>query len=87
MSTGNDQDTRLNRLNWQCRRGMRELDELLKTFLVRRYTTLDAQEQATFDRLLEYPDTVLLELLIGHMTPADRDIARLVESIRNPAPA
>ncbi len=74
-----------NRLSWQCRRGMRELDELLKCFLVRRYSSLDAGEQKTFEVLLDYPDAVLLELLMGRMMPADKDVANIVQEIRNTA--
>jgi antitoxin CptB len=74
-----------NRLAWQCRRGMRELDELLNGFLERRYAALDAQALEGFRRLLEYPDDVLLELLLGRMTPADREVARIVREIRNTA--
>ena len=74
-----------NRTAWQCRRGMRELDELLGDFLVRRYAQLNEQEQQTFNDLLEYPDAVLLELLMGRMMPADRDVARLVQEIRHTA--
>lgn len=87
MSSDGATNSEYNRLSWQCRRGMRELDELLKTFLVRRYTTLDAAEQQTFDRLLAYPDSVLLELLLGRMTPADPEVAILVRSIRDTAQA
>lgn len=72
-----------NRLSWQCRRGMRELDELLMCFLARRYSTLDANNQKTFEVLLDYPDAVLLELLMGRMMPADRDVANIVHEIRN----
>ena len=72
-----------NRLGWQCRRGMRELDELLMRFLARRYNSLDAGDQKTFELLLEYPDAVLLELLMGRMMPADRDVANIVHDIRN----
>lgn len=74
-----------NRLAWQCRRGMRELDELLHGFLDARYAGLDAAQQATFAALLEYPDTVLLELLMGRMHPADKDVANIVQEIRNSA--
>lgn len=74
-----------NRLAWQCRRGMRELDELLNGFLLQGYCDLDETAQETFAGLLEYPDTVLLELLMGRMTPADKDVARIVEKIRNTA--
>ena len=72
-----------NRLNWQCRRGMRELDELLMRFLSRRYGSLGEVEQKTFESLLDYPDTVLLELLMGRMMPADRDVANIVQEIRD----
>jgi len=72
-----------NRLGWQCRRGMRELDELLMHFLARRYNSLDAGDQKTFELLLDYPDAVLLELLMGRMMPADRDVANIVHDIRN----
>ncbi len=81
---GTDHAT-INRIAWQCRRGMRELDELLGQFLVLRYTDLDACDRSTFNTLLEYPDAVLLELLMGRMAPADSDIARLVRAIRDTA--
>ena len=74
-----------NRLAWQCRRGMRELDELLNRFLVQRFSSLDRPEQETFIRLLDYPDDVLLELLMGRMAPADKDVAHIVQEIRNTA--
>jgi antitoxin CptB len=74
-----------NRLAWQCRRGMRELDVLLSGFLERRYAVLDANEREYFARLLEYPDAVLLECLLGRMVPADKDVARIVQDIRDTA--
>jgi antitoxin CptB len=81
-----DTDTcKINRLAWQCRRGMRELDELLNSFLQRGYRCLDEAAQETFAALLEYPDAVLLELLMGRMPPADKDVARIVQEIRNTA--
>jgi antitoxin CptB len=73
------------RLAWQCRRGMRELDELLLGFLTAGYAELDADGRAAFDTLLAYPDAVLLELLMGRMTPADKDAAGIVRAIRNTA--
>jgi antitoxin CptB len=74
-----------NRLAWQCRRGMRELDELLHHFLLQRYSKLDSPQQQTFTRLLDYPDDVLFELLMGRMAPADKDVAHIVQEIRNTA--
>jgi antitoxin CptB len=71
------------RLAWQCRRGMRELDELLLGFLTRGYAGLDADGRVAFDTLLAYPDAVLLEFLMGRMTPADKDTAGIVRAIRD----
>lgn len=73
------------RLVWQCRRGMRELDELLNGFLERGYETLDPARRSVFAGLLAYPDAVLLEMLMGRMTPADRELAEIVREIRRTA--
>ena len=74
------------RLHWQCRRGMRELDLLLEDFMAHRYDELAAHEQAAFGRLLSCPDHLLLEYLMGRLTPSDREIAHVVAEIRG-APA
>jgi antitoxin CptB len=75
------------RLYWQCRRGMRELDLLLQSFLERAYDELDEREQAGFERLLAYPDALLFEYLMGCAAPSDPLIARVVEKIRDAATA
>lgn len=75
----------LSRLRWKCRRGMLELDLLLGSFLQRGYDGLDEAGRRCFERVLEYPDAVLLELLLGRTRPADRDVAQLVERIRSTA--
>ncbi len=76
----------LARLRWQCRRGMRELDLLLVDFLRGGYADLDDPGRRAFRRLLECPDALLLEYLMGRQPPSDREVARVVELIRNPAP-
>jgi len=73
------------RLAWQCRRGMRELDELLGNFLAHRYSGLDDQDRLRFTALLDYPDAVLLELLMGRMQAADGDMSKLIREIRDAA--
>jgi antitoxin CptB len=75
-------DSNRNRLAWQCRRGMRELDELLGNFLSSGYDRLDEPGKRHFSSLLEYPDSVLLEILMGRMAAADRDVAHIVRKIR-----
>jgi antitoxin CptB len=77
--------TELARLRWKCRRGMLELDLLLRDFLEHGYPQLDANAQRTFEQLLDYPDAVLLEWLMGRIQPTDRDVADLVQRIRSSA--
>ncbi len=71
------------RLMWQCRRGMLELDILLQGFVERCYHDLSATEKLTFDRLLTYSDQDLLEYFFQQAQADDKDIANLVISIRN----
>ena len=76
-------DPQRNRILWQCRRGMRELDELLGHFMSEGYATLDSREREHLVRLLEYPDQLLLSWFMGRAVPADGDVARLVRRIRH----
>lgn len=64
---------------------MLELDLLLQGFLERGYAQLDAPGRAAFTRLLDYPDPTLLEVLMGRMVPADREVVDVVERIRRAA--
>ncbi len=78
------ESTDRSRLYWQCRRGMLELDLLLQAFLDGQFDTLAAPEQQAFSDLLGYPDTVLLEYMLGRMIPTDKAIADVVAKIRRP---
>jgi antitoxin CptB len=74
-----------NRVYWQCRRGMRELDVLLFGFLERGYDQLDDQQRQNFEQLLGCPDALLLEYLMGRTVPRDAQTAELVKRIRESA--
>ena len=69
------------RLRWRCRRGLLELDLVLKAFLERGYERLGADERAVFAELLEQPDNDLLDLAMGRTEPAPRYRA-IVEMLR-----
>ncbi len=71
------------RLRWRCRRGMLELDLILNGFMERGYDGLSAERKVLLDQLLDYPDQLLYELLLGHMVSSDREIADLVSHIRH----
>jgi len=73
----------LARMRWKCRRGMLELDLLLRDFLDSGYQDLDEAGQRLFDRMLDYPDAVLLEWMMGRIRPTDKDVAQLVDKIRS----
>ncbi len=72
-------------LKWRCRRGMLELDLLLQGFLEHGYDRLDARGRESFQELLSYPDQDLLEYLMARALPTDKDVADVVNCIRNTA--
>jgi antitoxin CptB len=69
-------------MRWRCRRGMRELDRILESFVDGHYRTLSAVEKSTFAQFLELPDPDLHAYLVGRAEPTDSDLARLLERIR-----
>jgi len=62
----------LARLKWQCRRGMLELDLLLKNYLESRYLLADRAEKARFSALLKLEDGELLAVLQRDWMTAER---------------
>jgi len=72
----------LRRLTWACRRGMRELDLLLAAFLERGYRHLSVTEQRIFEDLLECPDPLLYDYLMGRLPPADPITAHVIQQIQ-----
>jgi len=69
------------RLRWRCRRGMKELDMLLGSWLERRWPEADPDRRRAFQWLLEQPDPDLADWLIGGLRPADAVHAALVDDI------
>lgn len=70
----------LQRLRWQCRRGLLELDLLLRRFVELRYATLSALEQERFRELLAQPDPALLAWIQGQETPPD-ELKWIIEKV------
>lgn len=79
-------EAELRRLRWRCRRGMRELDQLLTRWLDRRWAQASDAERGTFLRLLDCEDDRLWAWFLGHERPADADIDALVRDIRKSPP-
>ncbi len=70
-------------LRWQCRRGTRELDELLTRYLGGAYEQAAETEKAAFRELLELPDPELIGYLLGSHVHTDPEIADVIETIRS----
>jgi antitoxin CptB len=56
------------RLQWRCRRGMLELDLLLKAFIERYFQQLDDGQIIALDKLLNLPDNDLWDLLMNRFS-------------------
>ena len=76
----------LRRLRWRARRGLLENDLLIGRFLDRHGRTLDAAQKQALLKLLELPDTELLDLLLARTEPAlpldSADLRALLERLR-----
>jgi antitoxin CptB len=52
------------KLQWQCRRGLLELDLLLSNYLQSDYRTASPEERAQFASLLKLDDSELLAVML-----------------------
>lgn len=69
------------RLQWHCRRGLKELDVILGPFFDQHYTALAAADQALFARLIDCEDMDLFNWFMRQDTPADPELERMIELI------
>ena len=69
------------RLRWQCRRGMRELDELLLSYLENYYPDDCDADKAAFREVLELADPVLNGYLLQRQKPSSEPVARVIDRI------
>lgn len=81
-----DADAELRRLRWRCRRGMRELDQLLLRYLEQAWAADSEADRAVFRVLLDCEDDRLWRWFLGHEQPNDAALATLVERIRTLPP-
>ena len=71
----------MGRLRWRCRRGMRELDELLTRYLDEQYPDAGLAERAAFVQLLDSPDTDLHAYCLGLRQPANPALRDVIDRI------
>lgn len=66
---------------YRCRRGTRELDEILLTFVNNEYGDLAPHLQDAFVKLLDTEDPLLNEWLCLGVQPEDQGMVEIVERI------
>ncbi|MDH2924932.1 antitoxin CptB [Nicoletella semolina] len=69
-------------LEWQCRRGMRELDMLIMPFYQQYFDTLNETQQITFAEMLQFTDPELFRWLMGQEKAPTAPLRAMVELIR-----
>ncbi|KGQ20397.1 hypothetical protein LF41_934 [Lysobacter dokdonensis DS-58] len=75
-------DVEIRKLKWRCRRGMRELDQLLERWLDTSWRQSGTADRATFLRLLDSEDDRLWKWFLGHEDAPDAELQSLIERIR-----
>ncbi len=70
------------RLLWRCRRGIREMDIVLQTFLNQTYDTLSKADKDSFAQLLDEADLDILNWIMGKDEPENDGIKRIITLIR-----
>lgn len=71
------------KLRWACRRGMLELDVLLRPFVDEAYDALIDNDKAIFQRLLTADDPDLFAWFMGHEKCEDVELNYMVKTILN----
>jgi antitoxin CptB len=74
-------EAELRRLRWRCRRGMRELDQLMLRYLDGRWPSASDAERGVFLRLLDTEDDKLWRWFMGRETPQDAELETIVRDI------
>lgn len=72
----------IDRIRWQCRRGLLELDLILAQFLERHFERLDREQRELFTEMLDQPDNDLLDWALGRGEPLDPRYRPVVELLR-----
>ncbi len=70
------------RLRWQCRRGMLELELFLNDFLEFDYDHLTAKNKHCFEDLLKVIDPVLFDYLMATQEPENPEHREIINLIR-----
>jgi len=76
-----EENPEIKRLRWRCRRGMRELDQLMLRYLDQRWSTADDAGRALFLQLLDCEDDKLWRWFMGRERPENAELDAIVSLI------
>lgn len=71
------------KLEWACRRGMRELDKMIMPFYQNHFNSLTEVEQQAFVEMLTYPDPELFRWVIHQLPAPTQAITDVIELMRS----
>ena len=66
---------------WQCRRGLWELDVILIPFVENNFDYLEEDEISNFQRLLEYEDIEIFDILVNKKSFEDTSLQQIIKKI------
>lgn len=67
---------------YQARRGLKELDIFIDSYVKHHYLQASDQEQATFAKLLSYEDPDLLNFFMNMDSPDEPEVANLIIKLK-----
>lgn len=70
------------RIEWDCRRGMRELDKLIMPFYQKHFDELSDEQKQTFIELLSYTDPDLYRWFMNQIEPPTEPLKAMVKLIQ-----
>ena len=76
-------ETELKRLIWRSRRGILELDILLRPFAEQALSHLPDHQQRQYARLMDQQDADLFVWMTQQQTPQDPDLVDIINMILN----
>ena len=74
--------TEANKIRWQCRRGLLELDLILERFNRQHLDGLEPGQLQCLQELLAFSDNDLLDLVMGRVAAPDRRYAYILQLLR-----
>lgn len=74
-------DPEIKRLRWRCRRGMRELDQLMLRYLDQRWPSAGETERGVFLQLLDCEDDKLWRWFMARERPEEANLEAVVTLI------